>query len=77
MLTNLSTEQLVGLNGAVFGDKALVGLLGKPGCICNDCKGLVFLPDTCQWFTTTPAFLEKRFERLLDQWSQAYFYLDM
>ena len=26
LLTNLSTEQLVGLNGAVFGDKALVGI---------------------------------------------------
>ena len=26
LLTNLSTEQLVGLNGAVFGDKALVGV---------------------------------------------------
>jgi SSS family solute:Na+ symporter len=26
LLTNLSTEQLVGLNGSVFGDKALVGI---------------------------------------------------
>ena len=26
LLTNLSTEQLVGLNGAVYGDKALVGV---------------------------------------------------
>ena len=26
LLTNLSTEQLVGLNGDVFGDKALVGI---------------------------------------------------
>ncbi len=26
MLTNISTEQLVGLNGDMFGDKALVGI---------------------------------------------------
>ena len=40
LLTNLSTEQLVGLNGDVFGDKALVGVaLGSFGRICHDRYG--------------------------------------
>ncbi|GIS72250.1 MAG: hypothetical protein CM1200mP10_18270 [Candidatus Neomarinimicrobiota bacterium] len=40
LLTNLSTEQLVGLNGDVFGDKALVGVAWEYfGRICHDRYG--------------------------------------
>ena len=36
LLTNLSTEQLVGLNGDVFGDKVLVGVAWR----CSSCLAL-------------------------------------
>ena len=65
LLTNLSTEQLVGLNGDVFGDKALVGLAWEAlAAFAMIATALVFLPRyLASGFTTTPAFLEKRFEK--------------
>lgn len=65
LLTNLSTEQLVGLNGAVFGDKALVGIAWEVlAALAMITTALVFLPRyLASGFTTTPAFLEKRFDK--------------
>ncbi|MDB9884077.1 solute:sodium symporter family transporter [Candidatus Marinimicrobia bacterium] len=65
LLTNLSTEQLVGLNGSVFGDKALVGLAWEVlAALAMIATALVFLPRyLASGFTTTPAFLEKRFDK--------------
>tara|TARA_B100001105_G_C22387354_1_gene442617 strand:+ start:302 stop:1930 length:1629 start_codon:yes stop_codon:yes gene_type:complete len=65
LLTNLSTEQLVGLNGAVYGDKALVGVAWEAlAAFAMIATALVFLPQyLASGFTTTPAFLEKRFDK--------------
>ena len=65
LLTNLSTEQLVGLNGAVFGDKAMVGIAWEAlAAFAMIATALVFLPHyLASGFTTTPAFLEKRFDK--------------
>ncbi|MEC9376765.1 MAG: solute:sodium symporter family transporter [Candidatus Neomarinimicrobiota bacterium] len=65
LLTNLSTEQLVGLNGDVFGDKALVGVAWEAlAAFAMIATALVFLPRyLASGFTTTPAFLEKRFDK--------------
>ena len=65
LLTNLSTEQLVGLNGDVFGDKALVGVAWEAlAAFAMIATALVFLPTyLASGFTTTPAFLEKRFDK--------------
>lgn len=65
LLTNLSTEQLVGLNGAVFGDKALVGIAWEAlAAFAMIATALIFLPRyLASGFTTTPAFLEKRFDK--------------
>ena len=65
LLTNLSTEQLVGLNGTIFGDKALVGIAWEVlGGFAMIATALIFLPIyLSSGFTTTPAFLEKRFDK--------------
>ena len=65
LLTNLSTEQLVGLNGDVFGDKALVGdAWDALAAFAMIATALIFLPKyLASGFTTTPAFLEKRFDK--------------
>ena len=65
LLTNLSTEQLVGLNGDVFGDKALVGVAWEAlAAFAMIATALIFLPQyLASGFTTTPAFLEKRFDK--------------
>ena len=65
LLTNLSTEQLVGLNGSVFGDKALVGIAWETlAAFAMIATALIFLPKyLASGYTTTPAFLEKRFDK--------------
>jgi SSS family solute:Na+ symporter len=65
LLTNLSTEQLVGLNGAVFGDQNLVGIAWEAlAAFAMIATALLFLPKfLASGFTTTPAFLEKRFDK--------------
>ena len=65
LLTNLSTEQLVGLNGDVFGDKALIGVAWEAlAAFAMIATALIFLPKyLASGFTTTPAFLEKRFDK--------------
>ena len=66
LLTNLSTEQLVGLNGTVFGDKALVGIAWEAlAAFAMIATALLFLPTyLASGYTTTPAFLEKRFDKM-------------
>jgi len=65
LLTNLSTEQLVGLNGAVFADGNLVGVAWEAlAAIAMVITALVFLPRYLKGgFTTTTAFLEQRFDK--------------
>lgn len=65
LLTNLSTEQLVGLNGAVYADGNLVGIAWEVlAAIAMIALALVFLPIYLRsGFATTPAFLEQRFDR--------------
>ncbi|NQU66379.1 MAG: solute:sodium symporter family transporter [Candidatus Marinimicrobia bacterium] len=65
LLTNLSTEQLVGLNGSVFGDQNLVGIAWEAlAAFAMIATALVFLPRyLASGFTTTPSFLEKRFDK--------------
>lgn len=65
LLTNLSTEQLVGLNGAVFMDGNLVGIAWEAlAAFAMIATALLFLPRyLASGFTTTPAFLERRFDR--------------
>lgn len=65
LLTNISTEQLVGLNGAVFKDGNLVGIAWESmAAFAMIATALLFLPKyLASGFTTTTAFLEKRFDR--------------
>lgn len=65
LLTNLSTEQLVGLNGAVFKDSNMVGIAWETlAAFAMIVTALVFLPRyLASGFTTTPAFLERRFDK--------------
>ena len=65
LLTNLSTEQLVGLNGAVFKDGRLVGIAWEVlSAFAMIATAMLFLPRyLASGFTTTTAFLEKRYDR--------------
>ena len=56
LLTNLSTEQLVGLNGDVFGDKVLVALLGRLAAFAMIATALIFLPRYLQVDLQLPSF---------------------
>lgn len=69
LLTNISTEQLVGLNGAVFKDGNLVGIAWEAlAAFAMIATALIFLPHyLASGFTTTTAFLEKRFDRSVRQ----------
>eukprot|EP00933_Yihiella_yeosuensis_P029096 TRINITY_DN22806_c0_g1_i3.p1 TRINITY_DN22806_c0_g1~~TRINITY_DN22806_c0_g1_i3.p1 ORF type:complete len:607 (-),score=85.80 TRINITY_DN22806_c0_g1_i3:214-2034(-) len=64
MLTNLSTEQLVGLNGAVFADGCLVGIWWEAGAaIAMVLTATVFLPRyIALGLTTTAGFLGERYD---------------
>lgn len=69
LLTNISTEQLVGLNGAVFKDGNLVGIAWEAlAAFAMIATALLFLPHyLASGFTTTTAFLERRFDRSIRQ----------
>ncbi len=64
LLTNLSTEQLVGLNGAVFKDGNLVGVAWEAlAAFAMIATALIFLPRyLASGFSTTPGFLEVRYD---------------
>jgi len=65
LLTNLSTEQLVGLNGAVFQDGRLVGIAWEVlSAFAMMATALLFLPKyLASGFTTTTGYLEQRYDR--------------
>jgi len=69
LLTNISTEQLVGLNGAVFKDGNLVGIAWETtAAFAMIATALLFLPKyLASGFTTSTAFLERRFDRQVRQ----------
>jgi len=64
MLTNLSTEQLVGLNGVIFKDGCLAGTAWETFAALAMCvTASVFLPRYMQsGLTTTTGFLGERFD---------------
>ncbi|MEC7128948.1 MAG: solute:sodium symporter family transporter [Planctomycetota bacterium] len=66
LLTNLSTEQLVGLNGAVFQDGRLVGIAWEVlSAFAMMATALLFLPKyLASGFTTTTGYLEQRYDRV-------------
>lgn len=65
LLTNISTEQLVGLNAAVFKDGNLVGIAWEAmAAFAMIATAILFLPKyLASGFTTSTAFLEKRFDK--------------
>ena len=63
LLTNLSTEQLVGLNGGAFSDGAVMIAWETLAAVSMVVLALVFLPRYLKsGLTTTPEYLEKRFD---------------
>jgi len=75
MLTNLSAEQLVGLNGNVFTDGCLVNIWWEAGaCIAIMLTASLFLPRYMQLgVITTTSFIGERYDRMLRSWmSMAY-----
>ncbi|MDP6545463.1 MAG: solute:sodium symporter family transporter [Phycisphaerae bacterium] len=63
MLTNLSTEQLVGLNGAAFSDGICVFAWEVIAAMALVCMALFFLPKFLKsGIATVPQFLEERFD---------------
>lgn len=63
LLTNLSTEQMVGLNGAAFTDGLAVMAWEVVAVIALVCMALFFLPRFLRsGITTVPQFLEIRFD---------------
>lgn len=64
LLTNLSTEQMVGLNGAAFKDGLCVMAWEVVAVIALVLMALFFLPRFLRaGITTVPQFLEQRFDR--------------
>ncbi len=64
LLTNLSTEQMVGLNGAAFKDGLCVMAWEVVAVIALVLMALFFLPKFLKaGITTVPQFLENRFDR--------------
>ncbi len=63
LLTNLSTEQIVGLNGGAFQDGVVVTAWETLAGVSMAVLALVFLPRYLKsGITTTPEYLEKRFD---------------
>ncbi len=68
MLTNLSTEQIVGLNGGAYLHGAVVMAWEVVAAIALVVMALYFLPRYWEGrITTVPQFIEKRFDRGLRQ----------
>ena len=64
LLTNLSTEQIVGLNGAAFKDGILVMAWETLAAIAMVVTAMFLLPRYLKGgITTVPQFLEKRFDK--------------
>ncbi len=68
MLTNLSTEQLVGLNGQAYNESMAVMAWEVGAAISLICMGIIFLPKYLRsGVTTIPDFLEERYDKNLRQ----------
>jgi len=67
MLTNLSTEQLVGLNGVIFTDGCMAGVAWETFAALAMCiTAIVFLPTYARsGFSTTSGFLGERFDKTM------------
>ena len=65
LLTNLSTEQIVGLNGAAFKEDILVMALETLAVIAMVVTAVFLLPRYLKGgITTVPQFLEKRYDKM-------------
>ena len=65
LLTNLSTEQIVGLNGAAFKEGILVMAWEVLAAIAMVITAIFFLPKYLKGgITTVPQFLEKRYDKM-------------
>ena len=65
LLTNLSTEQIVGLNGAAFKEGILVMAWETLAAIAMVVTAVFLLPRYLKGgITTVPQFLEKRFDKM-------------
>jgi len=74
LLTNLSTEQLVGLNGAAYSEGLLVMAWETLAALAMVVVGLFFLPRYLKGgITTIPQFLENRFDASLKSWTSFLF----
>lgn len=75
MLTNLSSEQLVGLSGVIFADGCLTGISWEAGAsLTIMMTAAIFLPKYMQMgIITTSRFLGERYDRMLRTWVAAVF----
>ncbi|MBB6428300.1 solute:sodium symporter family transporter [Algisphaera agarilytica] len=74
LLTNLSTEQMVGLNGAAFKDGLAVMVWEVVAVIALICMALFFLPKYLRsGIATVPQFLENRFDATTRTMTDAIF----
>ncbi|MGY6648801.1 solute:sodium symporter family transporter [Wenyingzhuangia sp. IMCC45574] len=74
LLTNLSTEQLVGLNGAAFDEGVLVMAWETLAAIAMVITAAFLLPRYLKGgITTVPQFLEKRYDKMTKTWVSALF----
>ena len=75
LLTNLSTEQIVGLNGAAFREGILVMAWETLAAIAMVITALVLLPRYLKGgITTVPQFLERRYDKKTKTITSAYSY---
>lgn len=74
LLTNLSTEQIVGLNGGAYREGILVMAWETLAAVAMVVTALFLLPRYLGGqLTTIPEFLEKRFDRQVRMWVSALF----
>lgn len=74
LLTNLSTEQIVGLNGAAFEEGVVVMAWETLAAIAMVITAMFFLPRYLKGgITTVPQFLEKRYDKMTKTWVSALF----
>ncbi|MCT4629846.1 solute:sodium symporter family transporter [Winogradskyella sp.] len=74
LLTNLSTEQIVGLNGAAFKDGILVMAWETLAAIAMVVTAVFLLPRYLKGgITTVPQFLEQRYDRTTKTFTSALF----
>ncbi len=74
LLTNLSTEQIVGLNGAAFEEGVVVMAWETLAAIAMVITAMFFLPRYLKGgITTVPQFLENRYDKMTKTWVSALF----